>query len=80
MLRITGAIAVMASVAPVSALPISDATAQTPQSEPSPMTAGKPPTARQQKMKDSAAKWEEAEKYVSGRDAYRAFMEECLKS
>ncbi len=46
-----------------------------------PTTATKPTTARQQKMKDCAAKWkqEKAEKHVSGRDAYRAFMKECLK-
>jgi hypothetical protein len=32
-------------------------------------------------MKDCAGKWKEekAQKHVSGRDAYRAFMKECLK-
>ena len=81
MLRITGVIAIMASVAAVSALPMSAATAQSPQSEPSATTAEKPPTARQQKMKECAAKWKEekATKHVSGRAAYRDFMKECLK-
>jgi hypothetical protein len=38
-------------------------------------------TPQRQKMKDCAAKWkdEKAQKHVSGRDAYRAFMKECLK-
>jgi Spy/CpxP family protein refolding chaperone len=38
-------------------------------------------TPQQQKMKDCAGKWKEekAQKHVSGRDAYRAFMKECLK-
>ena len=42
-------------------------------------TGGK--AARGQKMKDCAAKWKEekAQKNVSGRAAYRAFMKECLK-
>ena len=41
----------------------------------------KPLTPQQQKMKDCAGKWKEekATKHVSGRDAYRAFMKECLK-
>jgi len=39
-------------------------------------------TTQRQKMKDCAAKWKEekATKNVSGRDAYRAFMKDCLKS
>jgi psiF repeat-containing protein len=43
--------------------------------------ASKSPGARQQKMKDCAAKWKEekAQKHASGRAAYRAFMSECLK-
>ena len=38
-------------------------------------------TPQQQKMKDCAAKWgvEKAEKKVSGRKAYNAFMSTCLK-
>jgi hypothetical protein len=34
-----------------------------------------------QKMKDCAAKWKEekAQKNVSGKAAYRAYMKECLK-
>jgi hypothetical protein len=38
-------------------------------------------TPQRQKMKDCSAKWkdEKAQKHVSGRDAYRAFMKECLK-
>lgn len=37
--------------------------------------------AQQQKMKDCAGKWKEekAQKHVSGRAAYRAFIKECLK-
>lgn len=43
--------------------------------------AGKGTTSQQQKMKDCAAKWkdEKAQKHVSGRAAYRAFMKDCLK-
>lgn len=83
LLRIMGAIAVIAGAAAVCALPMSAATAQTSQSEPAATTTtGKPLTARQQKMKDCAAKWKEekAEKHVAGRDAYRAFMKGCLKN
>jgi psiF repeat len=38
-------------------------------------------TPQQEKMKDCAGKWKEekAQKHVSGRDAYRAFMKGCLK-
>jgi hypothetical protein len=81
LLRITGAVAVMAAIATASTLPIPAAKAQTPQSEPATTPAAKPPTARQQRMKDCAVKWQEekAEKHISGRDAYRAFMKECLK-
>lgn len=45
------------------------------------VAAAKPLTPQQQKMKDCAGKWKEekAQKHVSGRDAYRAFMKECLK-
>jgi len=41
----------------------------------------KPPTPQQQKMKDCAAKWtdEKAQKHVSGREAHRTFMSQCLK-
>lgn len=37
-------------------------------------------TPQRQKLKDCAGKWkdEKAQKHVSGRDAYRAFMKECL--
>jgi hypothetical protein len=44
--------------------------------------AAKTLTPQQQKMKDCAAKWkdEKAQKHVSGRVAYRAFMKECLKN
>jgi Ni/Co efflux regulator RcnB len=43
--------------------------------------ASKGTTPQRQKLKDCAAKWKEekAQKHVSGRDAYRAFMKECLK-
>lgn len=43
--------------------------------------AGKGTTSQQQKMKDCAAKWkdEKAQKHVSGRTAYSAFMKDCLK-
>jgi psiF repeat len=43
--------------------------------------ASKSASAQRQKMKDCAAKWkdEKAQKHVSGRDAYRAYMKECLK-
>jgi hypothetical protein len=36
---------------------------------------------QRQKMKDCAGKWKEekAQKHVSGRAAYRAFIKECLK-
>ena len=39
-------------------------------------------TPQRQKMKDCAVKWrdEKAQKNVSGRAAYRAFMKDCLKS
>jgi hypothetical protein len=38
-------------------------------------------TPQRQKMKDCAAKWKEekAQKNVSGKNAYRAFMKDCLK-
>jgi len=44
-------------------------------------TGAKAASPRGQKMKDCAAKWkdEKAQKNVSGRAAYRAFMKECLK-
>ena len=37
---------------------------------------------QRQKMKDCAAKWKEekAQKHVSGKGAYGAFMKNCLKS
>ena len=43
--------------------------------------ASKGTTPQRQKLKDCAVKWkdEKAQKHVSGRDAYRAFMKECLK-
>lgn len=36
---------------------------------------------QRQKMKDCAAKWKEekAQKNVSGKGAYRAYMKDCLK-
>lgn len=80
--RKIGVIAVAACVAVVSTVPISAEEQQTSPSEPSSMAAAKQPTPRQQKMKECAAKWkqEKADKHVSGRDAYHAFMKECLKS
>ena len=44
-------------------------------------TGGKAASPQRQKMKDCAGKWKEekAQKNVSGRAAYRAFMKECLK-
>jgi hypothetical protein len=44
-------------------------------------TGTKTLTPQRQKMKDCAVKWkdEKAQKHVSGRAAYRAFMKECLK-
>ena len=44
-------------------------------------TGAKTMTPQRQKMKDCAVKWkdEKAQKHVSGRAAYRAFMKECLK-
>jgi UDP-N-acetylglucosamine enolpyruvyl transferase len=38
-------------------------------------------TPQRQKMKDCGAKWKEekAQKNVSGKNAYRAFMKDCLK-
>ena len=38
-------------------------------------------TPQRQKMKDCAGKWKEekAQKHVSGKNAYRAFMKDCLK-
>jgi hypothetical protein len=55
--------------------------AETSAMEQSKSGAASKPTPQQQKMKDCAAKWkqEKATKHVSGRDAYRAFMKECLK-
>jgi hypothetical protein len=45
-------------------------------------TGTKTTTPQRQKMKDCAAKWkdEKAQKHVSGKTAYRAFMKDCLKS
>jgi hypothetical protein len=44
-------------------------------------SGGKAVSPQRQKMKDCAAKWkdEKAQKNVSGRAAYRAYMKECLK-
>jgi len=44
-------------------------------------TGAKATTPQRQKMKDCAVKWkdEKAQKHVSGRAAYRAFMKDCLK-
>jgi len=44
-------------------------------------TGKKAMTPQRQKMKDCAVKWKEekAQKNVSGRAAYRAFMKDCLK-
>jgi hypothetical protein len=44
-------------------------------------TAKKAMTPQRQKMKDCAGKWKEekAQKNVSGKNAYRAFMKDCLK-
>ena len=44
-------------------------------------TGTKTMTPQRQKMKDCAVKWkdEKAQKHVSGKMAYRAFMKECLK-
>jgi psiF repeat len=45
-------------------------------------TGKKAMTPQRQKMKDCAGKWKEekAQKHVSGKNAYRAFMKDCLKS
>jgi hypothetical protein len=44
-------------------------------------TGEKTVSPQRQKMKDCAAKWkdEKAQKNVSGREAHRAFMKDCLK-
>jgi hypothetical protein len=44
-------------------------------------TGKKAMTPQRQKMKDCNVKWkdEKAQKHVSGKVAYRAFMKECLK-
>jgi len=44
-------------------------------------TKTKTMTPQRQKMKDCAVKWKEekAEKHVGGKNAYRAFMKDCLK-
>lgn len=50
-------------------------------SEEQPNKPDKNATAQQQKMKDCAAKWnvEKAAKNLKGREAYNAFMKDCLK-
>jgi hypothetical protein len=44
-------------------------------------TGKKAMTPQRQKMKDCNGKWKEekAQKHVSGKNAYRAFMKDCLK-
>jgi hypothetical protein len=80
-LRIIGAIAIVVGFVAGSTVASSAQGQQTTPSEPSSVATEKQQTPRQQRMKNCAAKWkdEKAEKHVSGREAYRAFMKECLK-
>ena len=69
--RLLAAAASLAFIGAIAAAPVQ---AQDP-------GAKKPLTPQQQKMKDCAGKWkdEKAQKHVSGRTAYRAFMKDCLR-
>jgi hypothetical protein len=82
--HLLAAAASLAFAAAILAAPVQaqyDTSKGVPKTESPKTGAAKPLTPQQQKMKDCAGKWKEekATKHVSGRDAYRAFMKECLK-
>ncbi len=80
--RIIGVTIAAVCIAIAATAPVKVQAQQNPTSEPPPATGDKMPTPRQRKMQDCAVKWkaEKTENNVSGREAYRAFMKQCLKS